>query len=72
MEWISVKKQLPPNKDNVIFFNGKDEVRYGFFIEEKPPINIWATENSIWMNDLSYDEIGTCSHWMPLPLPPED
>jgi len=70
--WISVKDRLPPLNENVLFFNGKKEVRFGFFRQEPPPVDNWATETSIWINDLSYEEIGTATHWMPLPEPPKD
>lgn len=70
--WISVKDLLPPIREVVLFFNGKREVRYGFFNPEAAPVNNWATDNSIWVDDLSYDEIGTATHWMPLPAPPNN
>ena len=70
-EWISVKDRLPPLRENVLFYNGKREIRFGFFSPDPPPVDNWATESSIWVNDLSYDEIGTATHWMPLPAPPE-
>lgn len=69
-EWISVKDSLPPVNENVLLYGGKKEVRYGFYRPEPAPVDNWATDESIWINDLSYDEIGTASFWMPLPEPP--
>lgn len=70
MEWISVKDQLPPDKYNVLMFNGKKEVIIGFLIYEPPPVGNWATHESIYINDLVNEKIGTCTHWTPLPEAP--
>ena len=71
-DWISVKDRLPPVNQNILFYNGKKEVRYGFYRPEPSPVDNWATPDSIWINDLSYNEIGTASYWMPLPKPPRE
>lgn len=71
-DWISVEDRLPPINECLLFFNGKKEVRFGFFRPEPFPVDNWASENAIWMNDLSYSEIGVATHWMPLPNPPEN
>lgn len=70
-EWISVKDLLPPVNQNVLFLNGKQEVVFGFFRPDPPPVDNWATLDSIWINDMSYDVIGNATHWMPLPEPPK-
>ncbi len=72
MKWINVKDQLPPVNQDVLFFNGKREVRFGFFRPDPPPVDNWASETSIYMNDLSYDEIGVAMYWMPLPERPNE
>lgn len=70
MEWVSVKDKEPPKNKVVLFFTGKKEVVYGYYKPEDPPVDNWATETTIWINDDFNTKIATASHWMPLPEPP--
>lgn len=71
-EWICVKNQLPPINSEIILYNGKKEVVFGIYKPESPPVENWATDDSIWIYDNCNVNIGTATHWMPLPLPPQD
>lgn len=69
-EWMSVKEKIPPVKTYLLFFTGKKEICIGMFLPEPPPVDNWATENSIWVQNFTDNEIATATHWMSLPKPP--
>lgn len=61
-EWISVKERLPKDFDQALVYDG----------DEHYPIGIChKDESGIWHSDMAYG-MGTITHWMPLPEPPEE
>lgn len=61
-EWISVKERLPKDFDQALVYDG----------DEHYPIGICHKgESGIWYSDMAYG-MGTITHWMPLPKPPEE
>lgn len=61
-EWISVKERLPKDFDQALVYDG----------DEHYPIGICHKgESGIWHSDMAYG-MGTITHWMPLPEPPEE
>lgn len=70
MKWISVKDQLPGHKDKVLGFIPDD---YGglfaiVYRDRETLEGEWWTHES---NPVSFNDIETVSHWMPLPPKPE-
>jgi hypothetical protein len=69
MDWISVKDRLPPEGELVL--------RYGKILDRYQVDYVILFEDSsepypyIWASTL-YDECVRITHWMPLPLPPEE
>ena len=63
MEWISVKDRLPENENEVLIWDG-NYIEMGFMeYEDKTPVS-WRNIEMIENNHIS--------HWMPLPIPPEE
>lgn len=57
MKWISVKDKLPEMGKNIIFYHKENKkVMFGF-----------ALPDGVHVGGSPYP----CSHWMPLPEPPE-
>lgn len=60
--WISVKERLPKDFDQALVYDG----------DKHYPIGICHKgESGIWHSDMAYG-MGTITHWMPLPEPPEE
>lgn len=60
--WISVKERLPKDFDQALVYDG----------DKHYPIGICHKgESGIWYSDMAYG-MGTITHWMPLPEPPEE
>lgn len=60
--WISVKERLPKDFDQALAYDG----------DKHYPIGICHKgESGIWHSDMAYG-MGTITHWMPLPEPPEE
>ena len=60
--WISVKERLPKEFDQALVYDG----------DKHYPIGICHKgESGIWHSDMAYD-MGTITHWMLLPEPPEE
>lgn len=60
--WISVKERLPKDFDQALVYDG----------DKYYPIGICHKgESGIWHSDMAYG-MGTITHWMPLPEPPEE
>lgn len=60
--WISVKERLPKDFDQALVYDG----------DKCYPIGICHKgESGIWYSDMAYG-MGTITHWMPLPEPPEE
>jgi len=66
-QWISVKDRLPENHLDVLFLQ-KDNC--SCFVGWRAEKNQWVDHSEMGMHD---DVIKiSCSHWMPLPKPPEE
>ena len=60
--WISIKERLPKDFDQALVYDG----------DKHYPIGICHKgESGIWHSDMAYG-MGTITHWMPLPEPPEE
>lgn len=65
MRWVKCSDKFPDNSDNVLCL-----FRYELYGHKKNNILICYYRNG-WENE--HEETwGTCTHWMPLPKPPED
>ena len=74
-KWISVRDRLPPEKEEVLFVNDKDEVSVGHIMpsdRETDILAIWASVDGIYFNDSLDRELAVCKFWMPLPEVPLD
>ena len=58
--WISVEEKLPQHNNNVLMYNGKDNIAIG--------IKEYTQKFIIDVDCESWDK---ATHWMPLPNPPK-
>lgn len=71
MTWIPITEQLPPIDEPVLFCCltdvGFTDVDRGWYEKN------WTDDESALVMRISYDvnDWSPCSHWMPLPKPPE-
>lgn len=72
-EWISVSDKLPEFgiSTRYLFLNGKKEVTFGYAY---PIDEGWDTgrKGSIWINDMDRQTNEVATHWMPLPVLPNE
>lgn len=66
MKWISVKEQLPLNREIVLVTN----------IDSPFKDEHWVCAGEInqkgeWCNQFNYNDTIVVTHWMPLPQPPK-
>lgn len=67
-DWISVKEQLPPEYD----MEQKPGDR-GYIITDGAKVWVTFQHPCYWnTKDLVFNSHERCTHWMPLPKPPED
>ena len=59
MKWISVEEELPPKETEVLVLYCKE-----ICIADFCSADFWIDDETI--------EIENCTHWMPLPKPPEE
>ena len=60
--WISIKERLPKDFDQALVYDGDKHYPIG---------SCHKGESGIWYSDMAYG-MGTITHWMPLPEPPEE
>jgi len=65
-KWISVKKQLPKQREHVLVFDETEGVCRGYCIDEGTswqhyPLGSYASDGCLF----------DVTHWMPLPAPPK-
>jgi hypothetical protein len=74
--WVSVKERLPPLMTEVLGWHPSDRVRAWF--RHSGTVQGGPREGTYWENWSPQDrecddcEVDEPTHWMPLPLPPEE
>ena len=67
MEWISVEDRLPDKNDFYLAFDGGEEVKYFYYMNEDG-VHYWNYQHPTkhWLR-----KNNPVTHWMPLPEPPK-
>ena len=77
MEWISVKDKLPEDGQDVLVYHADDfHITVGCFDSDNVHFYIESDgskfyTDSGWETEIPWAPKGNVTHWMPLPLPPE-
>lgn len=65
MKWISVVDKFPPQKQNLLFINGKKEITIGSCFDYEDERRVWILDELRVTNEIA-------THWMPLPELPNE